>query len=135
MADSSRGSRSRPLSPYVQIWRWHITMVSSILHRVTGVALYFGALILMAFAVSLASGPDAYEGFKGLLGSLLGKIVLFGLTVSVFYHLANGVRHLVWDTGKGFELKTADRTAFGAIAFGVAAAVALWIYAALAGAL
>jgi succinate dehydrogenase / fumarate reductase cytochrome b subunit len=135
MADASRAARPRPLSPHVQIWRWHITMVCSILHRVTGLALYGGALILMAFAVSLASGPDAYATFRGVLGSLLGKIVLFLLTVSVFYHLANGVRHLVWDAGKGFQPKTADQTAFLAIGFALVAAVALWVFAAFAGAL
>ena len=135
MADASRAARPRPLSPHVQIWRWHITMVCSILHRATGLALYGGALILMAFAVSLASGPDAYATFRGIAGSLPGKVALFLLTVSAFYHLANGVRHLVWDAGKGFQPKTADQTAFLAIGFALVAAVALWVFAAFAGAL
>jgi succinate dehydrogenase / fumarate reductase cytochrome b subunit len=135
MAEASRGPRPRPLSPHVQIWRWHVTMASSILHRATGVALYGGALILAGWAVALASGEAAYESYKALLGSLPGKVVLFGLAVSVFYHLANGVRHLVWDAGYGFTPKVADRSAWAAIGFGVVAAVALFVVAGMTGAL
>ncbi|MFI4976992.1 MAG: succinate dehydrogenase, cytochrome b556 subunit [Caulobacterales bacterium] len=135
MAEASRGPRPRPLSPHVQIWRWHVTMASSILHRATGVALYVGALILAGWAVALASGEAAYESYKALLGSLPGKVVLFGLAVSVFYHLANGVRHLVWDAGYGFTLKVADRSAWAAIGFGVVAAIALFVVAGMTGAL
>jgi len=125
----------RPLSPHVQVWRWHITMLCSILHRATGVALYAGALILAGWAIALAMGPAPYEAYKHLLGSPLGKLVLFGLTVSIFYHLAAGVRHLVWDAGYGFDPKTADMTGAASIGFGVAAAVAVWVIAALMGAL
>ena len=108
-------------------------MATSILHRVTGCGLYVGGLILMGWAVALASGPDAYAGYMGLLGSLLGKLVLFGLTVCVFYHMANGVRHLVWDMGKGFLPKTAEFTAVVVIAFALAATVAVWALALLTG--
>jgi succinate dehydrogenase / fumarate reductase cytochrome b subunit len=110
-------------------------MACSILTRATGVALYVGALVLAAWAVSLASGPDAYAQFRGLIGSLPGKVVLFGLTVSLFYHLAAGVRHLVWDSGQGFRPKTADMSGMMAIAFGLAAAVAVWVLAGMMGAL
>lgn len=127
--------RERPTSPHLQVWRWHITMACSILTRATGVALYVGALVLAAWAVSLASGPDAYAQFRGLIGSLPGKVVLFGLTVSLFYHLAAGVRHLVWDSGQGFRPKTADMSGMMAIAFGLAAAVAVWVLAGMMGAL
>jgi succinate dehydrogenase / fumarate reductase cytochrome b subunit len=119
----------------VEVWRWHLTMVCSFLHRVTGVALYGGALILMAWAIALATGPDAYAAFTWLLSSVLGKIVLFGLALSVFYHLANGVRHLVWDAGYGFTPKTADQTAAAALIFALAAAVVLFVYAGMTGAL
>ena len=125
--------RPRPLSPHLQVWRWHITMATSILHRVTGCGLYVGGLILMGWAVALASGPDFYASYMGLLGSLLGKLVLFGLTVCVFYHMANGVRHLVWDIGKGFLPKTAEFTAVVVIAFALAATVAIWALALLTG--
>ena len=138
MAEVKAGApvtKERPRSPHVQVWRWHITMAGSILHRATGVGLYVGALILAGWAASLAAGPDAYATYKHLLGSLLGKLVLFGLTFSIFYHLANGVRHLVWDAGEGFEPKTADMTAAAAIAFAAAATVAVWLIAAITGAL
>ena len=135
MAESSPGVRPRPLSPHLQVWRWHVTMAASILHRATGVALYAGALILAGWALALASGPADYGDYMGALGSIPGRIVLFGVTVSAFFHMANGVRHLVWDAGKGFEPRTADLTAWIALAFGLVAATAVWAIAALGGSL
>lgn len=135
MTDASKASRERPLSPHLQVWRWHITMATSILHRATGVALYVGALIAAAWAISLASGPEAYATFKTLMGSPLGKVVMFGLTLSFFYHLANGVRHLVWDVGSGFNVKTANATSVLVFAFTAAATIAVWAIAMMTGAL
>ncbi|MBV9993623.1 MAG: succinate dehydrogenase, cytochrome b556 subunit [Caulobacteraceae bacterium] len=135
MADSARGARPRPLSPHLQIWRWHVTMAGSILHRVSGVALYLGALILMGWALCLASGPESYQTFKELVGSRLGRFVLFIITLSVFYHLANGIRHLAWDAGYGFNIKTADLTGVAAITFAIVAAAAIWFLASMTGAL
>jgi succinate dehydrogenase / fumarate reductase cytochrome b subunit len=126
--------RERPLSPHLTIWRWHITMASSIFHRATGVALYGGALIAAGWALALASGPQSYQLYMDLLGSLPGKVALFGLTLSIFYHLANGVRHIVFDAGKGFELKWADFGASLAMAFAVVITVLVWIFAGLTGA-
>ncbi len=117
----------RPLSPHLSIWRWHVTMASSIFHRVTGVALYVGALIAAGWAVSLAGGSLSYSAYTSLLGTLLGKLVLFGLTVSILYHLANGIRHLVWDSGKGFDLRLADASAIAAFVFSILAAVLIWV--------
>jgi succinate dehydrogenase / fumarate reductase cytochrome b subunit len=134
MSDTTKAPRERPLSPHLQVWRWHITMATSILHRATGVALYVGGLIGAAWAISLARGPETYGTFKHLLGSPLGKVVMFGLTISFFYHLANGARHLVWDLGKGLDIKTANATSIVIIAFAVAATVALWAIAAMTGA-
>ncbi|HEY2659190.1 MAG TPA: succinate dehydrogenase, cytochrome b556 subunit [Caulobacteraceae bacterium] len=127
MSESKTGAAARPLSPHVQVWRWHITMASSILHRATGSALYGGALILAGWAACLAAGPGPFAAYKGLLGSPLGKLVLFGLTFSIFFHLANGVRHLAWDVGEGFEPRTADMTAAAVIAFAVTATIAVWV--------
>jgi succinate dehydrogenase / fumarate reductase cytochrome b subunit len=79
------------------------------------------------WVIALASGPDGFNTYRALLGSPLGVLVMFGLTVAFLYHLANGVRHLVWDLGKGFDPKTADMTGWAAIAFGVVAAVLIWI--------
>ena len=123
-----------PLSPHLEIWRWHITMAASILTRATGVALYVGIVIVAAWALSLAAGPDAYAVFMGLMGSILGKLVLLGLTVSIFYHLAAGVRHLVFDTGRGFTPRTANMSAWLCIAFAVAATIVVWGYAIAIGA-
>jgi succinate dehydrogenase / fumarate reductase cytochrome b subunit len=108
-------------------------MVVSITHRFTGMALYAGALILAGWAAALASGPDAFDAYRALLGSWIGEIVLFGLTFSAFYHLAGGVRHLAWDLGLGFEKRTADTTAMAVIAFALTATVAVWVVAHFAG--
>ncbi|RAK59689.1 succinate dehydrogenase, cytochrome b556 subunit [Phenylobacterium hankyongense] len=135
MTDASRPPREPPMSPHLSVWRWHITMATSIAHRATGVALYVGALIAAAWAVALAQGPDAYAGFKHLLGSPLGKLVMFGLTLSFFYHLANGVRHLVWDAGHGLNVKSANASSVVVFAFTAAATVAIWVIAAMTGAL
>lgn len=135
MTDVPSKPRERPLSPHLQVWRWHITMATSILHRATGCALYVGGLIVAAWAIALASGPERYGQFKGLLGSLPGKVVMFGLTVSIFYHLANGVRHLVWDTGHGLDVKSANASAVLVFAFAGAATLAIWVIAGMTGAL
>jgi succinate dehydrogenase / fumarate reductase cytochrome b subunit len=135
MTDATKVPRQRPLSPHLQVWRWHITMATSIAHRATGVALYVGGLIAAAWAISLAQGPETYAGFKHLLGSPLGKLVMFGLTLSYFYHLANGIRHLVWDLGRGLDVKTANATSIVVFAFTVAATAAVWAIAAMTGAL
>jgi succinate dehydrogenase / fumarate reductase cytochrome b subunit len=123
------------MSPHLQVWRWHVTMLTSILHRVTGVGLYLGALIAAAWAMSLAGGPEAYATFKAVLGSPLGKLVMFGMTLSVFYHLANGVRHLVWDLGHGFDVKSANASSYTVFGFTIAASLATWAIAAMIGAL
>jgi len=117
---------SRPLSPHVSIWRWHITMATSIAHRASGVALYAGAILLTVWLAAIAAGPDAYEALRGLLFSLLGRLVLFAFTLAATYHLANGVRHLVWDTGAGFDPKTANAASWFVFAFCLIATLAIW---------
>jgi len=123
------------MSPHLSVWRWHLTMATSILHRATGVALYVGALIAAAWAISLAGGPEVYGAFKAVMGSFLGKFVLFGLTLSAFYHLGNGVRHLTWDLGFGLDVKSANASGVAVIAFTVAATLAVWVIAGMTGAL
>jgi succinate dehydrogenase / fumarate reductase cytochrome b subunit len=127
--------RERPMSPHLSVWRWHITMATSIAHRATGVALYVGALIAAGWAIALAKGPADYAAYKALLASPLGLVVMFGLTVSFFYHLANGIRHLVWDAGFGFELKAANASAVFVFAFTAVASIAVWVIAGMIGAL
>lgn len=125
----ARIGRNRPLSPHLQVWRWHITMAASILTRATGVSAYVGMLLLAVWAVCLASGPSAYTTCMALFGSPLGLLVLFGLTLANAYHLAAGVRHLVFDSGKGFRPHAADASAWAAIAFALVASVLLFIVA------
>jgi len=110
-------------------------MATSILHRVTGCGLYLGGLILAGWAVSLASGPEVYATFKAVLGSPLGKVVMLGMSVSAFYHLGNGVRHLVWDFGHGLDIKSANSSGITVFAFTIAATVAAWAIAYMTGAL
>ena len=135
MTEANRGVRDRPTSPHTQVWRWHITMATSILHRATGVGLYIGGLIAAWWAIALAQGPEAYAQFKGAMGSLPGKVVMFGLTVAFFFHLANGVRHLVWDSGHAFDLRSANASSVMIFAFTAAATLATWYIAAITGAL
>jgi|SRR5690349_16210673 succinate dehydrogenase / fumarate reductase cytochrome b subunit len=98
-------SADRPLSPHLQIYRWQLTSVLSILHRAAGLALSAGAILLVWWLVAAAAGPDAYDGVEEFLGSWIGLILLFGWTVALFYHLCNGIRHLVWDTGHALDLE------------------------------
>ena len=123
--------RARPLSPHLQIWRWHPTMAASIATRATGIALYAGAVIAAVWALCLAGGEVSYADFLAVIGSPLGKLVLFGITVSLFYHLAAGIRHLVWDnvTPGSFQPQTANMTAIACFAFGIAASIAVWVIA------
>ncbi len=133
MAETSPGGRERPLSPHTGIWRWHVTMATSILHRAAGTGLYLGLLILAGWAWALASGRQTYDAYASLWGSIPGELLLFAITTALFFHMAMGVQHLVWDFGKGFAPKTANRTAWAAIIFAAVAAVAVWAVIALSG--
>src|ERR1700677_617699 len=104
-------SDPRPLSPHLQIYRWQLTSVLSILHRATGIALSVGALYLAIWVIcAAASGPRGYAIFQQFNVSIVGRIVLGGWLFSAFYHLSNGIRHLFWDAGYGFALKDAYRS-------------------------
>ena len=107
--------RQRPLSPHLQIYRRHVTMVMSILHRITGAALYLGALLLAWGLVATAWSESAYGAFESFVGSPLGKIVLLGYTWALAHHLLGGLRHLVWDTGRGLERAGANAIAWGTL--------------------
>lgn len=135
MTEAVRGPRERPLSPHLQVWRWHITMACSILHRASVFALYLSLLLFAGWALSLAAGPEAYIGYGALLSSLIGKLILFGLTVMLFFNLAYNVRQAFWDMGKGFLPKTANATSWAIIAFAVVAAIVVWAGLTLSGVL
>lgn len=125
MAQTGQSTGGRPLSPNWQAWRWHVTMVASILHRLAGIGLYLGLLILAGWALSLKLGPDAFGAYAGALASPVGYVVLFLIVAGWLFHLANGVRHLFWDVGQGFKIRTADATAWIAIAFSALGTVAV----------
>lgn len=95
----------RPTSPHLQIYRPHLIMVMSIMHRITGVILSVAILALVYWLLALAQGPEAFARAEALLHSWLGLLLLFGASVALFYHLSTGIRHLIWDTGTGYELK------------------------------
>lgn len=118
---------NRPLSPHLQVYRPQITSMLSILHRLTGVALAFGTLLLTYWLIAAASGPAAFADAQNLIGSWVGRLLLFGWSFALFYHLCNGIRHLAWDAGVGFELDTAYRS--GLVVLGASAALTLlsWI--------
>jgi succinate dehydrogenase / fumarate reductase cytochrome b subunit len=122
----------RPLSPHLQVWRWHATMYGSILHRVTGVGLYFGAILIAGWAVALASGPDVYALFEQVIFSMFGRFVLFLWTLAILYHLANGLRHLVWDgPGVGFSPGVASLWSLANFAFAILGATIIWSLASI----
>jgi succinate dehydrogenase / fumarate reductase cytochrome b subunit len=119
----------RPLSPHLQIYRPQITSILSILHRLTGVALALGAVLLAYWLTAAAYGPEAFARANALLISGFGRLVLFGLTFAFFYHLANGIRHLAWDVGYGFEMKTLNWSGIAVVAAALALTLAAWIAA------
>ena len=93
----------RPLSPHLQVYRWGITNTLSILHRGTGLVLCFGLVTLAAWLLAIASGPDVFAAFTAVVGSVWFRLPLAGIALCFFYHLGNGIRHLIWDTGRGFS--------------------------------
>lgn len=125
--------RTPPLSPHLQVWRWHVTMTASILHRISGSALSAGAVLMGLWLLALAFGPEAYAIFTGWMGSPLGLVAWFGLTLALAYHLASGIRHLVWDTGAGLSPRTASLLSSLSIAAGALIAVGFWIWLFAAG--
>lgn len=125
-ARASGRLRPRPLSPHLQIYRWQLTSVLSILHRATGIALAGGAVLLVWWLIALASGPKAFAGIGAALGSILGRTLLFGWTLCFFYHFANGIRHLWWDTGRGMDIPSVYRSGWAVIAFTAVASLVAW---------
>lgn len=126
---------SRPLSPHLQVYRPQLTSLLSITHRLTGVALALGTVLLVYWLIAAAAGEQAYETAHGFIGSFLGRLLLFGWSIALFYHLCNGIRHLFWDAGFGFELSTVYRSGWAVVAATAALTLVSWIagYAAMGG--
>jgi len=120
----------RPLSPFMfPVWyRFQITSALSILHRLTGIGLAVGSILLAWWLVSVAAGGELFEGTHGFLVSPIGMVLLFLWSVAFFYHLCNGIRHLAWDAGYGFELRTAARSGYAVLAITALLTVLAWLY-------
>jgi succinate dehydrogenase / fumarate reductase, cytochrome b subunit len=122
-------SPDRPLSPHLQVYRPQITSVLSILHRVTGVALTAGTLLLTWWLVAGAYGPEQFGNVQAFVGSWFGQLILWGFTFAVFYHLGNGIRHLAWDFGWGFEMNQLRASGLAVLAFACGATLVTLIAA------
>lgn len=118
----------RPLSPHLQIYKPSITMVMSILHRITGAALFFGTLLLVVFLVALAGGKASFETAQAVYGSFLGKLVLFGYTWALYQHMLGGLRHLVWDTGAMLDRETRMKLGWATAIGGAGLTVITWFF-------
>jgi succinate dehydrogenase cytochrome b subunit len=130
MSDSRIASR-RPQSPNIQIYRPQLTSVLSIANRISGVLLSVAAVGLVVWLIAAAAGPKAYAVAEAILASLIGQIVLFAVTFALFLHLCGGIRHLVWDSGYGFELRAIYASGWAVVAMSVVLTVATWILALL----
>jgi succinate dehydrogenase / fumarate reductase cytochrome b subunit len=119
----------RPLSPHLQTYRWTLTMVLSIVHRATGVAMYFGTLLLAWWLIAAASGPAAYFTLQAFTSSFLGRLIVFGYTWALLHHLLGGLRHFVWDLGYGFKESERETLTWGALIGGILLTAMLWIAA------
>ena len=119
--------RVRPLSPHLQVWRFHLTMAGSILNRLAAGALSVGALFVAAWLAALAFGADAYAAFAAVMGSPFGLLIWFGLTLAAVYHLTAGVRHMIWDAGAGLTPKTATNLTWVSIILALILAFGFWI--------
>jgi succinate dehydrogenase / fumarate reductase cytochrome b subunit len=127
-----RSQRPRPLSPHIGIYKMMLTFVMSGFHRVTGLVLYFGILLLVWWLIAAASGPNAYAYFEWCMGSLIGQLVLFGYTWALIHHTLGGVRHLIWDTLRGFEPAEREMLALATIVGSVSLTLVVWVVGYLA---
>lgn len=125
--DSEGRAVRRPLSPHLQVYRPQITTVLSIFHRITGIWLSVGTLLLVWWLVAAATGPDAYARVQGFLGSAIGWLLLFSWTLALFYHLFAGLRHLAWDAGFGFEKREYHLSGMAVVIAALACTVLVWV--------
>jgi len=113
----------------MQTYRWTLTMAMSIVHRLTGIALYFGTLLLAWWLIAAASGPAAYANVQAFRGSIIGKLIVFGYTWALLHHLVSGLRHFAWDLGYGFKPNEREAMTWGALVAGISLTVLVWIIA------
>ncbi len=122
-----RGAAQRPLSPHLQIYKPMLTMMMSIVHRITGFGLYFGTLLL-AWWLNAAASPGPYSRFQWFAGSWIGRLILFGFTWALIHHMLGGIRHLIWDTGRGFGPQEREWLAAANLIGSISITVLLWLF-------
>ena len=120
---------ARPLSPHLQVYKPQLTSVLSITHRATGIALVAGTILLLYWLLALAGGPESYAAAQALLGSMPARVILFAFTLAFCYHLCNGIRHLFWDIGKGFEMEAVYASGKAVVVVSIIMTVLAWIIA------
>jgi succinate dehydrogenase / fumarate reductase, cytochrome b subunit len=118
----------RPLSPHLQIYRWMLTLAMSIVHRITGVGLYVGSLLLAWWLIAAASGPNAYGRVQWFMGTTIGLLILFGYTWALLHHMLGGIRHLIWDMGYGFGPSEREWLTAANLVGSIGLTVLLWFF-------
>lgn len=129
LEDTFMATQDRPLSPHLQIYKPQLTSVMSISHRFTGIALAVGMLVLVYWLIAAAAGPEAFATAQTVIGSWFGRLLLFGWSVALFYHLANGIRHLVWDVGLWFDIPSIYASGRGVLIATALLTIVSWVAA------
>lgn len=124
--------RPRPLSPHIQVYKFMLTYVMSGFHRVTGLVLYFGFILVAWWLIAAAAGPNAYAWVEWFMGTIIGRLVLLGFTWGLLHHMLGGVRHLIWDMGKGFEPAEREFLALATIVGSISLTIVVWVVGYLA---
>jgi succinate dehydrogenase / fumarate reductase, cytochrome b subunit len=127
MAGAQQRPVARPLSPHLTVYRLIPTMVMSILHRITGAALYVGTILLVGWLIAAASGPEAFSWASWFFDSWIGRLILFGYTWALLHHMLGGIRHFIWDAGIGFDKQSATRMAIATAAGSVTLTALIWL--------
>ena len=122
-------AKERPISPHLQVYKPQITSVLSIFHRITGVALTFGLILLVAWIFTLSLGEEYFEYFSLFIKSWFGLLILFGFTFALTYHLCNGIRHLFWDAGYGYEIETVHKSGLAVLVVSLVLTILIWYLA------
>ena len=125
----ANATQNRPLSPHLSIYKLTPTMVISIVHRITGGALYFGTLLVAWWLIAAAAGPSYFEFANGIFGSIIGRLILFGYTWALLHHMLGGLRHLVWDTGHGLDKHVSTKMAWLVLVGSISLTIIVWAIA------
>ena len=121
--------KPRPLSPHLSVYRYIPTMIASIMHRITGIGLYFGTVLVAWWLIAAAAGPGAFAWADGFLSSWFGLLILFGFTWALMHHLLGGVRHFIWDAGYLFDKASATKLAYATFIGSISLTVLVWLVA------